>query len=123
MSASLYALTANRLLDGVVVFWSPDGWIEPFPQAALFESVEAAEGVLAEARTQTRSLIEPYAIEVRLEEGEPVPRSYRERVRALGPTVHPEMGKQAEGGPVIAAIQKAAGAGRSTGRLSLIRRK
>jgi hypothetical protein len=123
MSASLYALTANRLLDGVVVFWSPDGWIEPFPQAALFESAEAVEGVLAEARTQTRSLIEPYAIEVRLEEGEPVPRSYRERVRALGPTVHPEMGKQAEGGPVIAAIQKAAGAGRSTGRLSLIRRK
>ena len=32
-----------------------------------------------------------------------VPTSYRERVRALGPTIHPDMGKQAEGGVVVEA--------------------
>jgi hypothetical protein len=123
MNEKRRALTANRLLDGVVVFWSPSGWIEPFPEAELFESAEAADKVLAEAKTQTRTLVDPYLIDVRFDDGRPVPVSYRERVRALGPTVHPDMGKQAAGGPVIAAIQKAAGAGRSTGRLSLIRRK
>jgi hypothetical protein len=33
------------------------------------------------------------------------------------------MGKQAEGGPVISAMQSAHGGARSTGRLGLIKRK
>ena len=45
-----------------------------------------------------------------------------ERVRALGPTIHPDMGKQTEGGAVIEAIAHAAGAARSAGRARLIRR-
>ena len=123
MIQTLQALTANRLSDGVVVFWSPTGWAERFPDAELFGELGPAERVLAVAKSQPNTLVDPYLIDVRLDDGQPVPISYRERVRALGPTIHPEMGKQAEGGPVIQAIQKAAGAARSTGRLSLIRRK
>ncbi len=123
MSALAHALTANRLADGVVVFWSGEDWAEPFPDAVLFDTPEAAQPVLDAAKARTGVLVDPYLIDVRLEGGAPVPVSYRERVRALGPTVHPDMGKQVAGGPVIAAIQKAAGAGRSSGRLSLIRRK
>ena len=49
--------------------------------------------------------------------------SYRERLRALGPTNEPTHGKQAEGGAGIEAILAATGAARSTGRVDLIRRK
>ena len=117
------ALTANRLSDGVVVFWSKDHWAERFPDAELFQDQDGAEAALADAKGLPNELVDPYLIDIRFDDGQPVPVSYRERVRALGPTIHPEMGKQAEGGPVIEAIQHAAGAGRSTGRLSLIRRK
>ena len=120
---TLQALTANRLSDGVVVFWSKAGWAERFPDAELFEDATPAEAHLADAKALPTVLVDPYLIDIRLDGGQPVPVSYRERVRALGPTIHPDMGKQAEGGPIIEAIQHAAGAGRSTGRLSLIRRK
>ncbi len=121
--STLQALTANRLSDGIVVFWSHGRWAERFPDAELFTDAALAETVLAAAKALPRELVDPYLIDIRLDGGQPVPVSYRERVRALGPTIHPEMGKQAEGGPVIEAIQHAAGAGRSTGRLSLIKRK
>jgi sulfite reductase (NADPH) hemoprotein beta-component len=52
-----------------------------------------------------------------------VPLSYRERIRALGPTNHPQHGKQAAGGDDIAALKHAHGAARSTGRVALIKRK
>jgi hypothetical protein len=56
-------------------------------------------------------------------EGGLAPISYRERIRALGPTNEPTHGKQAVGGEVIEALRHAAGAARSTGRVDLIRRK
>ena len=121
--SALHAVTANRLSDGIVVFWSHGQWAERFPDAELFGEAATAELVLATAKSKPTELVDPYLIDIRLDEGQPVPVSYRERVRALGPTIHPDMGKQAEGGPVIEAIQHAAGAGRSTGRLSLIKRK
>ncbi len=69
-------------------------------------------------------MIDPYAIDIVLEGGQPVPTSYRERIRALGPTTHPGHGKQADGGPGVETIAAHAGAGvRSSGRLGLIRRK
>ena len=120
---TLQALTANRLSDGIVVFWSGGQWIERFPDAELFQGAAPAETALTEAKALPTVLVDPYLIDIRLDDGQPVPVSYRERVRALGPTIHPDMGKQAEGGPIIEAIQHAAGAGRSTGRLSLIKRK
>jgi hypothetical protein len=49
--------------------------------------------------------------------------SFRERIRALGPSNHPQHGKQALGGEDIAALQHAHGAARSTGRVALIKRK
>jgi sulfite reductase (NADPH) hemoprotein beta-component len=49
--------------------------------------------------------------------------SFRERVRALGPTNKPEHGKKTEGGEAIEALLHAHGAARSKGRVDLIRRK
>jgi sulfite reductase (NADPH) hemoprotein beta-component len=118
---TLQVLTANRLLDGEVVFWSGHHWVEQFADAWMFEAEDAADEALAVARGQPTVLIDPYLIAVADDGAAPV--SFRERIRALGPTDHLELGKQAAGGDAIAAIQHAHGAARSTGRLSLIRRK
>jgi hypothetical protein len=118
---TLQVLTANRLLDGEVVFWSGERWVEQFADARRFDASGPADEALAVAKSQPTALIDPYLIAVADDGAAPV--SFRERIRALGPTDHLDLGKQAEGGASIAAIQHAQGAARSTGRLSLIRRK
>jgi hypothetical protein len=118
------ALTGNLLEEGDVVFWGRGDWREQFADADLMTDAAVADAALEAAKGQPTTIVEPYLIDVRIEEsGAPVPISFRERVRALGPTIHPDMGKQAEGGPVIEAIAAAHGAARSTGRVALIRRK
>jgi hypothetical protein len=118
------ALTGNLLEEGDVVFWGKGGWREQFSDAELMTDTGAADAALEAAKAQPTVIVEPYLIDVRIEEnGAPVPISFRERVRALGPTIHPDMGKQVVGGPVIEAITAAHGAARSTGRVALIRRK
>lgn len=120
------ALTANSLLSGDVVFWNRGQWVEQFADAELFdgEIAEAAESAEAAARAQTTTVVEAYLIDlVATPAGELVPVSYRERIRALGPTNHLQHGKQAQGGDVIDALAHASGAARSSGRLDLIRRK
>ena len=116
-------LTASDLRAGEVVFWARARWVKRFADAELCEAREAGEAALAEAKGQATVVVDPYLIEVVLEDGLPVPTSYRERVRALGPTVHPDMGKQAEGGAVVQALRAHAGGARSSGRLGLIRLK
>ena len=37
------ALTANRLIDGDVVFWKAGKWVERFADADLFDDAAAAE--------------------------------------------------------------------------------
>jgi hypothetical protein len=118
------ALTGNLLVEGDVVFWGKGGWREQFAEADLMTDPGIADAVLDAAKATPTVIVEPYLIDVRIEaDGSPVPISFRERVRALGPTIHPDMGKQAQGGAVIEALQNAHGAARSTGRVALIRRK
>ena len=121
--APLKAVTGNRLADGEVVFWDRGAWRERFADIELFTDAAEAEAALGEARAQPTVIVDPYLIDVRVEDGLPIPIAYRERVRALGPTIHPDMGKQTEGGPVVDAIAHASGAARSAGRANLIRRK
>ncbi len=121
----LRALTANRLIDGEVVFWSGEHWVERFGQARLYDdgAAKEAEAAEAHAKTQITRLIEPYLIEVAAVDGGFAPVSYRERLRALGPTNKPDHGKQALGGADVEALAHAQGAARSKGRVDLIRRK
>ncbi|ATQ42370.1 DUF2849 domain-containing protein [Caulobacter mirabilis] len=117
-------LTANRLIDGEVVFWKDGRWIEPFADAQQFADDDAAgEETVAAAKTQSTVVVDPYLIDIVEAPGGWAPVSYRERIRALGPTNEPTHGKQAEGGAGIEAILAATGAARSTGRVDLIRRK
>ena len=118
------ALTANRLADGEVVFWKDGAWVERFADAQLWadDDATAAEAEAA-GKDQPTVVVDVYLIDLVESEGLWAPLSYRERIRALGPTNHLHHGKQAEGGAVIEALQHAHGAARSTGRVNLIKRK
>ncbi len=119
------AITANRLLDGDVVFWKSGQWVDQFGDAQLFGEDDAAdvEAAVAIGKSQPTVVVDVYPIDL-VESGDHwAPVSYRERIRALGPTNEPTHGKQAEGGDVVEALRQASGAARSTGRVDLIRRK
>ena len=117
------ALTGNRLTDGEVVFWRKGQWVERFAEADLFADDDpAAEASEAHAKNQPTVVVEPYLIDLVESDGLWAPLSYRERIRALGPT-NLNHGKQAEGGAAIEALLTAHGAARSTGRVDLIKRK
>ena len=106
------------------MFWQAGQWVEKFPDAQLFtDDDDAGTAAVDVALSQSTVVVEPYLIDVVEAPGGWAPVSYRERLRALGPTNEPTHGKQAEGGAGVAAILAATGAARSTGRVDLIRRK
>ena len=118
------ALTGNRLDDGEAVFWGHTGdWVARFADAELFEDDADAMAAEAHAKTELTVVVDPYLIDVIPSEGAWAPLSFRERIRALGPTNKPEHGKKTEGGEAIEALLHAHGAARSKGRIELIRRK
>jgi len=98
-------VTANRLIDGIVLFQdAAGGWDEDFARAAIYPDAAASKVALALAKQdEARDLIvEPYAIVVEFRNGHFVPKALRELIRASGPTIHPDMGKQAQGqAPVL----------------------
>lgn len=91
------SLTANRLIDGLVLYWKDGGWTESFAEAAMFASETAADAALTAAKAFVAGnvVVNPYLFEVK--DGRPV--KEREIIRALGPSVHLSVGKQAEGHP------------------------
>ncbi|CAO3420362.1 DUF2849 domain-containing protein [Azospirillum argentinense] len=99
--AVLKAITANRLRDGEVIFLAPGpglGWVERLDDAALFEDAAAADTALAAAKAQAEGeqfAVDVYAFDLRVVDGQRVPVKTRERIRALGPTVRIDLGKQA----------------------------
>ena len=117
------ALTGNLLDGGEAVFWKDGCWTERFVEATIFDDDAAAMEAEADAKSQITTVVDPYLIDLIESEGLWAPLSYRERVRCLGPTNHPQHGKQAAGGQDIEALKHAHGAARSTGRVALIKRK
>jgi hypothetical protein len=93
-------ITANRLADGVVVFQTGDaGWSEDFNRAAVQPDPEAAKAALARAaEDMTRNIVvDAYAVAVEVRNGHVAPKALREAIRAAGPTVRRDLGKQAHG--------------------------
>lgn len=119
----MMALTANRLIDGEVVFWSQGRWVEQFVEAEMFQADAEAGQAEAAAKGQPNVVVDPYLIAVAEAEDGVAPVAYRERLRALGPTNTPQHGKQAVGGHAVDLIARAHGVARSGGRVNLIKRK
>ena len=87
-------LTANRLIDGLVLYWLGGGWTESFTEADQFDSEPAAAAALVAAKdfVARNVAVNPYLFEVR--DGQPV--KEREIIRAFGPSVRQDVGKQAD---------------------------
>lgn len=92
MSAQI--ATANRLLDGAVVFLGYDGqWTRRIDDARVAEQEDDIADLESEAAASAEC-VGAYLIDVEVRSAEGSnrfvrPAKYRERIRAFGPTTHP----------------------------------
>jgi hypothetical protein len=92
-----HVLTANRLSVGEVVYWNgAKGWVSRLGEAEILPD-DRAEDALKNAAdwVEKREVVAPYLFEVRIVAGAAVPVKTREAIRAAGPSVRPDLGKQA----------------------------
>ncbi|QDG79269.1 DUF2849 domain-containing protein [Labrenzia sp. PHM005] len=92
-------ITANRLLNGDVVWLGENNtWVERITLSKTLEGNEAvAEGLATGAAAEkNQEVVGVYEMDVTVEEGVIVPVRFREKIRAEGPTTHPQYGKQAQ---------------------------
>ena len=78
-------VTANRLIDGIVVYLAPDGgWVEELARAKLADTEDETKALESEAAKAVaeRRVVAVYPMEVALNDGVPVATSVRERIRA-----------------------------------------
>lgn len=95
------AITANRLLDGFVIYLTADGrWSERLADAAVAGSEAELSALQATAERDARRgrVIGPYVFEVEAGADGPLPRGQRETLRTLGPSVRTDLGYQATRG-------------------------
>lgn len=93
-------VTANRLRDGIAVFMTRSGgWSETIDEAVLALEPQAAAALEARAKEDEKKTIVTgaYLIDAERLGGRVRASHIRERMRALGPTVRLDLGKQAEG--------------------------
>ncbi|EAQ29324.1 hypothetical protein NAP1_01090 [Erythrobacter sp. NAP1] len=82
-------LTGNDLKTGDVVWWTGETWSRHVDEAV--DAGERAEEILA-AEEAARRVNVPYVIEAtREEDGSVRPAHIKDRIRALGPTVRPDL--------------------------------
>jgi hypothetical protein len=97
-TSALQMVTANRLIDGEVVYLDAAGdWSERAEQGQVAATKDQAEALMAEAAAAVarRKVVAPYLIEVSEQGGRFAPVRLREQIRAAGPTVRRDLGKQA----------------------------
>jgi hypothetical protein len=84
-------ITANRLSDGLVIFLTEnEDWSLSIADAVPLNDGPELEAALAFGKKQqdeARFLVDAYAIDIEIVDGQPVPKRIRERIRAEGPTV------------------------------------
>ncbi|MEM7687986.1 MAG: DUF2849 domain-containing protein [Pseudomonadota bacterium] len=82
-------LTGNDLKTGDVIWWTGDGWSRHVDDAA--DTGDQGEQILATEEAARRVNV-PYIIDAtREEDGSVRPAHIKDRVRALGPTVRPDL--------------------------------
>jgi hypothetical protein len=99
MSTKIF--NANDINHGRVVYLAADGsWSERIADAAIVQSAEdeARLQAIADAAFEARQVVDVYAIDVAIEDSRIRPLVYRERIRAEGPSVRLDLGKQSANG-------------------------
>ena len=105
----LYVVTANELLSGDVVFRNANGgWSPGIDASRVLDTQDQGFVELAEAQKDERAniVIAPVLIEVMVENGAIRPVHIRERIRALGPTVRPDLARTAIGFSINAVEER-----------------
>ncbi|HTU12508.1 MAG TPA: DUF2849 domain-containing protein [Allosphingosinicella sp.] len=94
-------MSANALLGGEVVYYAAGGRWSPHLADAFVARTEAEAESLEAARAAAEAqgaVVEPELAPVGTDAGgRLVPSHYREKIRALGPTVRTDLGPQAAG--------------------------
>jgi len=85
-------LTGNDLRTGAVIWWDGLNWSPHIANAV--DAGEEAEAILAREEA-ARRVNAPYAIAAEATGDGPRPAHIKDRVRALGPTVRPDLGYKA----------------------------
>jgi hypothetical protein len=90
-------LTANCLRQGDVLYWKAGRWVQDFAAADVFSDPAAATAALEAAQkfVKENRVVSPYLFEVREQNGKIRPVKEREIVRAAGPSIRTDLGKQA----------------------------
>ena len=81
-------LTGNDLADGRVVWWTGEGWSKSIADAV--DVGDHGEHILAEQQA-ARNISEGWVVPAEAGANGPVPCHIKERIRALGPTVRPDL--------------------------------
>jgi hypothetical protein len=93
-------LLASNLADGEVVFLGPTGWERDHRRARVARDGEEAAALEAFGKGEIAAnrVVDVYLADVEVgADGAPTLLRYRERIRAKGPTVRLDLGKQAAG--------------------------
>ena len=88
LSGDLQVASANRLIDGVVVWLDEAGqWTDRLEHAAIARDKRSAEILLERARAEASSVIDPFLVAVTEDDDATIePLSLREKIRASGLT-------------------------------------
>lgn len=92
-------LLANDLIEGDTIFRGKGTWERDPARAKVAHDEATAELLESEgsAAAAANLVVDPYLVVVKLDaDGRPVPTHFREATRITGPTVRPDLGKQAE---------------------------
>ena len=92
-------LTANRLVDGDVLYWRSGDWVLALADGEIFADPKAADLALAAAQKSVtgNAVVNPYLFDVKTDAKGIHPVKEREIIRAAGPTIRDDLGKQAIG--------------------------
>lgn len=93
------SITASRLIDGVAV-WLGAGnqWVERVADAAIFEGEAIAQALdSAKADEKRQIVVDVYPLDVEATADGTRPLHIRERMKAIGPSVRRDLGKQVTG--------------------------
>ena len=81
-------LTGNNLKSGAVVWWDGNDWSLHIEDAV--DAGDQAEAIMAREESARRVNV-PYVVAAERVDGVPRPDHIKDRIRALGPTVRPDL--------------------------------
>jgi hypothetical protein len=81
-------LTGNHLVNGYVIWWTGEGWSRHVEQAI---DVGDKGEQIAQVETAACRVNNPYIVDAEPGPNGPVPNHIKERIRATGPTVRPDL--------------------------------